>query len=91
MLAPALALWQATTDPVGPAGWTLRNWLGLSCQVVVFVLLVAFIFWLADLGDRDEAAPGAGAGPSPDAPAKPNGEPPAELSAPPPAPPAPTA
>ena len=57
LAAAALALAQTQpTDPVGPAGWNLRNWLGLACQVTVFILLVAFIFWLADLGDDDAAA-----------------------------------
>ena len=47
-------LLQQVSEPVGPGGWSVRNYMGLLCQVVVFVLLVAFIFWLADLGERDE-------------------------------------
>ncbi len=58
-------LLQAASDPVGPAGWNFRNWLGLGCQVVVFILLVAFIFWLADLknaGPEAEGEPSEGEG-----------------------------
>jgi len=63
---PFALLLQASTDPAGPAQWTGRNWLGLGCQVVVFILLVAFIFWLADLKhagpeqEGEETAPGEG-------------------------------
>lgn len=73
MIALALALIQESVEPIGPAGWTLRNWLGLGCQVVVFILLVAFIFWLADLGDRDDATGPGEPGPPPVAPSPPAG------------------
>jgi hypothetical protein len=61
-------LLQTASDPVGPAGWNFRNVLGLVCQVVGFVLVVAFIFWLADLknaGPEVEDTP-AGAPSKPD-------------------------
>jgi hypothetical protein len=87
MTALAWLLWQDMTGPVGPAGWTLRNWLGLGCQVVVFVLLVAFIFWLADLGEREGDPTAAGGAPPPsDSPSAGSAAPP-----PPAAPPGPPA
>lgn len=64
MIATALPLWllQAAPDPAGPGQWNLRNWAGLGCQVVVFILLVAFIFWLADLKNAGDPDPEDGAG-----------------------------
>ncbi|MHC5021519.1 MAG: hypothetical protein ACYTGX_15725, partial [Planctomycetota bacterium] len=68
----ALPAWllQAAPEAAGGASWTFRNWLGLGCQVVVFILLVAFIFWLADLGNagpEDEGEEATDDAPKPEA------------------------
>ncbi|MBI4612172.1 MAG: hypothetical protein HY720_01020 [Planctomycetes bacterium] len=42
------------TDPVGPSGWTARNWIGFAIQVTVFLLAVAGLYWLS----RPPRAPG---------------------------------
>jgi hypothetical protein len=34
---PNLLLAAAATDPVGPAGWSLRNWIGLALQIGLFL------------------------------------------------------
>jgi len=36
------------TEPVGPAGWTVRNWMGFSAQIAVFVLAVWAVYRLAN-------------------------------------------
>jgi hypothetical protein len=38
------------TDPVGPAGWTMRNWIGFFVQITVFILAVIGICKLAKSG-----------------------------------------
>lgn len=38
-------------EPVGPAGWTARNWIGLAVQIAVFILAVWGIFRLG--GGKD--------------------------------------
>lgn len=39
-----------STDPVGPAGWTMRNWIGFCIQITVFILAVIGVCKLAKLG-----------------------------------------
>ena len=36
--------------PVGPGGWTAKNWIGFVLYIVVFLAVVAFIFYIG----RDE-------------------------------------
>jgi len=36
--------------PVGPAGWSGKNWIGFILYIVVFLAVVAFIFYIG----RDE-------------------------------------
>ncbi len=66
LMGPLAALLQAGTEPRGPLDWTLRNWLGLLCQVVAFVLLVSLIFWLANIGAEEEKETGPGGKPPPE-------------------------
>lgn len=37
----------AETDPVGPAGWGLRSWIGFFLYILIFIGAVALIFWIA--------------------------------------------
>jgi hypothetical protein len=39
------------TEPIGPAGWTMRNWIGFCVQITVFVLAVIGICKLAKSGE----------------------------------------
>lgn len=39
------------TEPIGPAGWTMRNWIGFSVQIAVFILAVIGICKLAKWGE----------------------------------------
>lgn len=39
------------TEPIGPAGWTMRNWIGFSVQITVFILAVIGICKLAKWGE----------------------------------------
>jgi len=44
----ALPCLAQSADPVGPAGWTARNWVGFAAQIAVFVLALIGICKLAD-------------------------------------------
>ena len=35
------------TDPVGPSGWTTRNWVGLAIQIGLFLLALWAVTRLA--------------------------------------------
>lgn len=48
--APALCGAAPSSDPVGPSGWTARNWIGLCVQVSLFVLA---LIGLCRLAGRD--------------------------------------
>ncbi len=76
-----LAVLQAGTEPHGPLDWTLRNWLGLLCQVVAFVLLVSLIFWLANIGTEEEKAEAAAKPPPGEGPPAGPGTPPSSPGA----------
>ncbi|MDD5557413.1 MAG: hypothetical protein PHN82_09205 [bacterium] len=52
LAAGAAACAAQSTDPVGPAGWTTRNWAGFCLQIAVFILAVAGISRLAGRGAR---------------------------------------
>mgnify|MGYP001585888689 CR=1 FL=1 len=52
----SLAL-QDGTKPVAPSGWTARNWIGFFLYIVVFLLLVAFIFYVGRDEDKEEGLP----------------------------------
>jgi hypothetical protein len=39
------------TEPVGPAWWTMRNWIGFFIQIAVFILAVIGICKLAKTGE----------------------------------------
>lgn len=49
--APASVCQAQSTDPVGPAGWTTRNWIGLCVQITLFVLA---LWGICRLAGRDE-------------------------------------
>lgn len=51
-LGTAAAAMAQSTDPVGPSGWTTRNWIGFSVQIAVFILAVIGICKLASFGDE---------------------------------------
>ena len=36
--------------PVGPSGWSAKNWIGFVLYIAVFLAVVAFIFYIG----RDE-------------------------------------
>jgi hypothetical protein len=40
-----------STEPVGPTGWTVRNWIGFSVQITVFILAIMGICKLAKWGE----------------------------------------
>ncbi len=40
-----------STEPIGPAGWTTRNWIGFSVQIIVFILAIIGICRLAKRGE----------------------------------------
>lgn len=44
---PALTCMAQSTDPVGPSGWTARNWVGLCVQISLFVLALIGVCALA--------------------------------------------
>ncbi|MBN2490356.1 MAG: hypothetical protein JXQ29_05860 [Planctomycetes bacterium] len=50
LAAVALLFQDDRTAPVGPAGWTAKNWIGFVLYIVVFLAVVAFIFYIG----RDE-------------------------------------
>jgi hypothetical protein len=39
-------------EPVGPVGWTARNWIGFAVQITVFVLALIGVCKLADWGNE---------------------------------------
>ena len=53
VLAAAIAIpcLAQPTEPVGPAVWTMRNWIGFSVQITVFILAVIGICKLAKWGE----------------------------------------
>ena len=51
-------------EPVGPSGWTTRNWVGFAVYVGVFLLILVGLGYLANLAEKDLPASGDG---SPDA------------------------
>lgn len=46
------------TAPRGPAHWTTKNWIGFVLYILVFLAVVAFIFYIGR--DEEEDAPEAG-------------------------------
>ncbi|MEI6632267.1 MAG: hypothetical protein WCP22_00455 [Chlamydiota bacterium] len=36
-----------STEPVGPSGWTARNWAGICVQIILFVLALIGVWALA--------------------------------------------
>ncbi|MCX6355970.1 MAG: hypothetical protein NTZ78_13870 [Candidatus Aureabacteria bacterium] len=46
-----------STEPVGPSGWTTRNWIGFTVQISLFVLAVLGVYKLADWKDDDSQDP----------------------------------
>jgi hypothetical protein len=43
----AASCFAQSTDPVGPSGWTTRNWIGFALQITLFVLALIGIYKLA--------------------------------------------
>jgi hypothetical protein len=43
----ALTCMAQSTEPVGPSGWTARNWAGLCVQIALFVLALIGVCALA--------------------------------------------
>ncbi len=44
--------------PVGPSGWSTKNWIGFVLYIVVFLAVVAFIFYIGrDEEDEAKAEP----------------------------------
>ncbi|HPJ71938.1 MAG TPA: hypothetical protein PK636_04580 [bacterium] len=41
--------------PVGPGGWTARNWLGFFLQIGLFLLGAVLVFWVSGAFSRDRA------------------------------------
>jgi len=37
LLSPSLLLASSATDPVGPAGWSVKNWVGFALQISLFL------------------------------------------------------
>jgi hypothetical protein len=46
----ALTCMAQSTEPVGPSGWTARNWVGFCVQMALFVLALIGICALAGRG-----------------------------------------
>lgn len=42
-----------STEPVGPSGWTARNWVGFFLVIIVFILAVIGINKLATWGEDE--------------------------------------
>ena len=38
-------------EPVGPSGWSMRNWIGFSLQIILFILALIGICRLGRRGD----------------------------------------
>ena len=51
LLAIVIPCLAQSTEPVGPTGWTTRNWIGFSVQITVFVLAIIGICKLARWGE----------------------------------------
>jgi hypothetical protein len=51
LLAIVIPCLAQSTEPVGPTGWTTRNWIGFSVQITVFVLAIIAICKLARWGE----------------------------------------
>jgi hypothetical protein len=47
----ALPCFAQSTEPIGPTGWTLRNWTGFFLQIAIFILAVIAICKLANWGE----------------------------------------
>ncbi len=41
------------TEPIGPAGWSARNWIGFLLQIAIFILAVIGIYKLAYWGEKE--------------------------------------
>ena len=59
--AAALLFQDDRTAPVGPAGWTAKNWIGFVLYIAVFLAVVAFIFYIGR-DEEDEVEPEGGGG-----------------------------
>lgn len=56
LAALALLFQDDRTAPVGPAGWTAKNWVGFVLYIAVFLAVVAFIFYIGR-DEEDEVEP----------------------------------
>jgi hypothetical protein len=45
------AVGASATDPVGPSGWSAKNWLGFALQLLFFVVTVCILARIASAAD----------------------------------------